>query len=62
MSLEPEMCDETVMEGGRRFMVLRRKEEVDAARLRQEKEKDNETGKVLIVHGSVEPAKQHQFA
>ena len=24
-------------------------------------EKGNETGKVVIVHGSVEPAKRHQF-
>ena len=36
---------ETVAEGGRKFMVAWRKDEVDAARHRQEK-RGNETGKV----------------
>ena len=47
------MWVETVAEGGRRFMAAWRKEEVYAARHRQEKE-GNETGKVAIAHGSVE--------
>ena len=45
-------------------MTARRKEEVNAARRRQKKrreERGNETGKVVIVHGSVEPAKGHQL-
>ena len=37
MALEAEVWVETVTEGGRRFMVAWRKEEVDAARHRQEK-------------------------
>ena len=41
-------------------MAVWRKEEVDAARRRQEKYEANETGKVGIVHGSPEPAKRHQ--
>ena len=36
-ALEAEVWVETVAEGGRRFMVAWRKEEVDAARHRQEK-------------------------
>ena len=53
-ALEPGVWVETVTEGGRRFTVAWRKEEVDAARHRQEKERSNETGKVVIAHGSVE--------
>ena len=39
-----------------------RKEEVDAARHHQEKREANETRKVVMVNGSVEPAKRHQLA
>ena len=66
-ALEPGVWVETVTEGGRRFMAAWRKEDVDAARHRQEKreatrlekllshtERDNETGKIVIAHGSVE--------
>ena len=35
-------------------MAAWRKEEVDAARHRQGKERSNETGKVVIAYGSVE--------
>ena len=52
-ALKAEVWVETVTEGGRRFMAAWRKEEVDAARHRQEK-RGNETGKVVIAHGSVE--------
>ena len=43
-------------------MAAWRKEEVDAARHRQEKKKATESGKVVIVHGSVQPAKRYQMA
>ena len=36
-ALKAEVWDETAVEGGRRFMAAWRKEEVDAARHRQEK-------------------------
>ena len=52
-ALKAEMWAKTVAEGGRRFMAAWRKEEIDAARHRQE-ERGNETGKVVIAHGSVE--------
>ena len=39
-----------------------RKKEVDSARHHQEKSEGNETGKVVTVHRSVEPAKRHQLA
>ena len=38
---------ETVTEGGRRFMAAWRKEEVDAARHRQEKREATRLGKLL---------------
>ena len=38
---------EVVTEGGRRFMVVWRKEEVDAARHRQEKREATRLGKLL---------------
>ena len=44
------MWVETVAEGGRRFMAAWRKGEVDAPG----EERSNETGKVVIAHGSVE--------
>ena len=46
-ALEPGVWVETVTEGGRRFMGAWRKEEVDAARHRQEEERSNETGNVV---------------
>ena len=42
-------------------MAAWRKEDVDAARHRQDKREAIKTGKVSIVHGSVEPAKQHLY-
>ena len=47
------MWVETVTEGGRRFVAAWRKEEVDAARHRQEK-REATRRKVVIAHGSVE--------
>ena len=52
-ALKAEVWVETATEGGRRFMASWGKEEVDAARHRQEK-RSNETGKLVIAHGSVE--------
>ena len=45
-ALEVEVWVETVVEGGRRFMAAWRKEEVGAARLRQEKRKATRLGKL----------------
>ena len=45
--LRAEVCVETVTEGGRRFMVAWRKEEVDAARHRQEKREATRLGNLL---------------
>ena len=47
------MWVETFTEGGRRFIAAGRKEELYAARHRHEK-RDNEIGKVVNAHGSVE--------
>ena len=52
-ALEAEVWVETVTEGGRRFVAAWRKEEVDAARHRQDK-RGNKTGKILIANGSLE--------
>ena len=53
--IKAEVWVETVTEGGRRFMAAWWKEEVDAARHRQEKsEKSSETGKLVIADGTVE--------
>ena len=52
MALKAEVWVDTAMEGGRRFMAAWRKEEVDAAKHRQER--GNKTGKVVTAHGSVE--------
>ena len=43
-------------------MVAWSKEEVDAARHRQERREANETGKVVIVQASVQAAKRRQLA
>ena len=45
------MSVDTATEGARRFTAAWRKERVDAARHRQEKERGNEIGKVVIIHG-----------
>ena len=46
-ALKAEAWVETVTEGGRRFMAARKKEEVDAARHRQEKREATKLGNVL---------------
>ena len=46
-ALEAEVRVETVAEGGRRFMAAWRKEDVDAARHRQEKREAATLGKLL---------------
>ena len=57
------MWVETVSEGGWRFMVGRRKEDLDAASHRQKKrEATILENKVVFVLRSVEPAKRHQLA
>ena len=45
--LKAEVWVETVTEGGRRFMAAWRKEEVDAARHRQEKREATSLGNLL---------------
>ena len=54
--LKPEVWVETVTEGGRRFMAAWRKEEVDAARNRQEKREATRLGKLLSQTGSRWPS------
>ena len=54
MSLKAEVWVDTVAEGSRRFMAAWRREEVDAPQTSPEEESRNETGKVVIAHGSVE--------
>ena len=46
-ALEAEVWVQTVTEGGPRFTAARRKEEVDAARHRQEKREATRLGKLL---------------
>ena len=46
-AFKAEMWAETVTEGGRRFMAAWRREEVDAARHRQEKRDATKLGKLL---------------
>ena len=46
-ALKVEVWVETVTEGGRRFMTAWRKEEVDAARHRQDKREATRLGKLL---------------
>ena len=52
-ALDAEVWIETVTEGGRRFMAVWRKKEVDVARHRQEKREATETAKLVSAHGSV---------
>ena len=61
-ALEAGVWVKTVTEGGRGFTSPWRKQEVDAARRRQEKRMASETRNVVIVRGSVEPPKRHQLA
>ena len=53
---------ETVAKGGRRFMVAWRKEEVDAARHRQEKREATRLGKLLLHMEAQDFAKRHPLA
>ena len=46
-ALKAELWGETVTEGGRRFMAVWRKEEIDAARHRQEKKEATRLGDLL---------------
>ena len=46
-ALEAEVLVETVTEGGRRLMAASRKEEIDVARLRQEKRESVRLEKLL---------------
>ena len=50
-ALKAEVRVETVTEGGRRFMAAWRKEEVDAARHRQEKREATRLGNLLSQTG-----------
>ena len=50
-ALKAEVWVETVTEGGRRFMAAWRKEEVDAARHRQETEEATRPGNLLLQTG-----------
>ena len=50
-ALNAEVWVETVTEGGRRFMAAWRKEEVDAARHRQEKREATRLGTLLSQTG-----------
>ena len=56
------MWVETVTEGGRRFMVAWRKEEVDAARHRQERREATRLGKLLSHTEAQNFAKRYRLA
>ena len=58
-ALNAEVWVETVTEGGRRFMAAWRKEEVDAARHRQEKREATRLGNLLSQTGVYNFAKPH---
>ena len=60
--LEAEVWVETVTEGGRRFMVAWRKEDVDAARHRQEKREATRLENLLLHTGVQNFAKPHPLA
>ena len=51
MALKAEVWVETVTDGGRRFMAAWRKEEVDAARHRQDKREATRLGNLLSQTG-----------
>ena len=61
-ALEADVWVETVTEGGRRFMVAWRKEEVDAAKHRQEEREATRLGKLLSHSEAYNFAKQHPWA
>ena len=61
-ALETGAWVETVAEGGRRFMAAWRKEEVDAARHRQEKRGATRLGKLLSHTETQNFAKRHPLA
>ena len=58
-ALKAEVWVETVPEGGRRFMAAWRKEEVDAARHRQEKREATRLGNLLSHTEAYYFVKQH---
>ena len=58
-ALKAEVWVETVTEGGRRFMTARRKEELDAARHRQEKREATRLGNLLSHTEAYNLAKQY---
>ena len=62
MSLKAEVWVDTVTEGGRRFMTAWRKEEVGAARHRQEKREATRLRKLLSHMRAQNPAKRHPLA
>ena len=61
-ALKAEMWVETVMEGGQRFMAAWRKEEIDAARHRQEKREATRLGNLLSQTGVQNFTKPHPLA
>ena len=61
-ALKAEVWVDTVTGGGRRFMAAWRKDDVDAARRRQEKREATRPGKFVIAYGGVEFAKRHPLA
>ena len=61
-ALKAEVWVETVTEGGRRSMAAWRKEEVDAARHRQEKREPTRLGTLLSQTGVYNFAKPHPLA
>ena len=61
-ALEAEVWGETVAEGGRRFMAAWRKEEVDAARYRQENREAARLGKLLSHMDAENVAKRHPLS
>ena len=61
-ALKAEVWVETATEGGRRFMAVWRKDEVDAARHRQEKREATRLGNLLSQTGVENFAKPHPLA
>ena len=57
--LKAEVWVKTAMEGGRRFMAARRKQEVDTARHRQEKREATKLGNLLSHPEAKNFAKRH---
>ena len=61
-ALKAEVWVKPVAEGGRRFMAAWRKEEVDAARHRQEKREATKLAKLLSYKEALNFAKRHPLA